>query len=109
MIVDRKERINKRLTFILTEKIMLASHVKLSSKGQIVIPKAIRESLHWDTGAELTLVASESGVILQARQKKTKLDISSLRGMLENPKISLSTEELCQPVDYDIDKKEALK
>jgi len=29
--------------------------------------------------------------------------------MLENPKISLSTEELCQPVDYDIDKKETSK
>jgi AbrB family looped-hinge helix DNA binding protein len=41
---------------------MLASHVKLSSKGQIVIPKTIRDSLHWDTGVELTLVASESGV-----------------------------------------------
>lgn len=85
---------------------MLASHVKLSSKGQIVIPKTIRDSLHWDTGVELTLVASESGVILQTRKKNIKKDISSLRGMLENPKISLSTEELCQPVEYDVDKKE---
>ena len=88
---------------------MLASHVKLSSKGQIVIPKTIRDSLHWDTGVELTLVASESGVILQTRKKNIKKDISSLRGMLENPDISLSTEELCQPVDYDIDKKETSK
>ncbi len=48
---------------------MLASHVKLSSKGQIVMPKTIRDSLHWDTGVELTLVASESGVILQTRKK----------------------------------------
>ena len=88
---------------------MLASHVKLSSKGQIVIPKTIRDSLHWDTGVELTLVASESGVILQTRKKNIKKDIGSLRGMLENPKISLSTEELCQPVDYDIDKKETSK
>ena len=88
---------------------MLATHVKLSSKGQIVIPKTIRDSLHWDTGVELTLVASESGVILQTRKKNIKKDIGSLRGMLENPKISLSTEELCQPVDYDIDKKETSK
>ena len=77
---------------------MLASHVKLSSKGQIVIPKAIRESLHWDIGTELTLVASESGVILQARKNKTKQDISCLRGMLQNSNTSLSTEELCQPI-----------
>jgi hypothetical protein len=39
---------------------------------------------------ELTLVASESGVILQTRKKNIKKDISFLRGMLENPKISLS-------------------
>ncbi len=83
---------------------MLASHVKLSSKGQIVIPKKIRDSLHWDTGVELILVASESGVILQTRKKNIKKDIGSLRGMLETPNISLSTKELCQPVDYDIDK-----
>ena len=88
---------------------MLASHVKLSSKGQIVIPKTIRDSLHWDTGVELTLVASESGVILQTRKKHIKKDISSLRGMLENPKISLSTEELCHPVDYQVEKQETSK
>ncbi|MCK5870388.1 MAG: hypothetical protein KAG45_07080 [Methyloprofundus sp.] len=33
------------------------------------MPKTIRDSLHWDTGVELTLVASESGVILQTRKK----------------------------------------
>ncbi len=80
---------------------MLASHVKLSSKGQIVIPKAIRDSLHWDTGIELTLVASDSGIILQTRQKKSKQEIKSLRGMLKNSIEPLSTEELCQPVDYN--------
>lgn len=84
---------------------MLASHVKLSSKGQIVIPKIMRDSLHWQTGAELTLIASENGIILQTKQKKTKHDITSLRGMLQNSALSLSTEELCQPVDgYAFDK-----
>ncbi len=80
---------------------MLASHVKLSSKGQIVIPKAIRDSLHWDTGVELTLVASADGIILQTRQKKSKQDIKSLRGMLQSSIDPLATEGLCQPVDYD--------
>ena len=83
---------------------MLASHVKLSSKGQIVIPKEIRDSLHWDTGVELTLVASADGVVLQTRQKKPKQDINSLRGMLQSTISPLSIEELCQPVDYDSDK-----
>ncbi len=83
---------------------MLASDVKLSSKGQIVIPKTIRDSLHWETGIELTLIASENGVILQTKQKQTKQDITVLRGMLQNSSPSLSIEELCQPVDYDTGK-----
>ena len=64
----------------------------------------MRDSLHWDTGVELTLIASENGLILQAKQKKSKQDIGSLRGMLQNSSPSLSTEELCLPVDYDFDK-----
>ena len=82
---------------------MLASHVKLSSKGQIVIPKEIRDSLQWDTGVELTLVVSENGVTLKTRQKKIQQDLRSLRGMLQSSSTPLSTEELCQPVNYDIE------
>ena len=52
---------------------MLATKVKLSSKGQIVIPKDVRESLHWSVGAELVLVTTEHGVLLQAApHKKSK-------------------------------------
>jgi AbrB family looped-hinge helix DNA binding protein len=82
-------------------KIMLASYVKLSSKGQIVIPKAIRDSLHWEVGVELTLVASEGGIILQTRQKRLKQAVTSLRGMLQSSVSPLSTTDLCQPVDID--------
>lgn len=31
--------------------------VRVSSKGQIVIPKALREACHIETGSELTIVA----------------------------------------------------
>lgn len=32
---------------------MISAPVRLSSKGQIVIPKEVRDSLHWDVGVEL--------------------------------------------------------
>ncbi|WP_287670192.1 AbrB/MazE/SpoVT family DNA-binding domain-containing protein [Accumulibacter sp.] len=49
---------------------MAIATITLSSKGQVVIPKEIREALHWDAGTELTLVSSAHGVTLKAMPKK---------------------------------------
>ena len=46
--------------------------IKLSSKGQVVIPKAIREQLHWEAGIELTAIPAGDGIMLQPKPKKGK-------------------------------------
>jgi AbrB family looped-hinge helix DNA binding protein len=50
---------------------MSVTTIKLSSKGQIVIPKEIRDELHWQAGTQLTLVSSKSSVTLKTAPKKT--------------------------------------
>jgi len=83
---------------------MLAATVKLSSKGQIVIPKDVRDSFHWCAGEELVLVATEYGVMLQTKpQKKEKQTVKSLRGFLQHKGKPIATEQLCKPVEYDND------
>jgi AbrB family looped-hinge helix DNA binding protein len=47
---------------------------KMTSKGQITIPKSIRELLHLRKGDEVVLVPTEKGVIL-------KRETASLRGI----------------------------
>lgn len=37
----------------------------LSSKGQIIIPGALRAAHHWETGTELTLENTSDGVLLK--------------------------------------------
>jgi AbrB family looped-hinge helix DNA binding protein len=77
--------------------------ITLSSKGQVVIPKEIRDELHWDAGTELSLVSSASGITLKAVQKKTGRGLADLIGMLKHDGPPISTEELCKPVDYSAD------
>jgi AbrB family looped-hinge helix DNA binding protein len=73
--------------------------ITLSSKGQVVIPKEIRDELHWDAGTELTLVSNASGVTIKAMPKKTGRNLADLIGMLKHEGPPLATEELCRPVE----------
>jgi len=83
---------------------MLAATVKLSSKGQVVIPKDVRDSLHWGVGVELVLLTTEHGVMLQTKPPKKKIQTAkSLRGFLQHEGESISIEQLCQPVEYKND------
>ena len=48
----------------------------VSTKGQIVLPKVIRESLDWKSGTELTVEKIKDGVLLRpvSRLPATKLE-----------------------------------
>jgi AbrB family looped-hinge helix DNA binding protein len=78
---------------------MTATTVKLSSKGQVVIPKTVREQLHWEAGAELTLVTTSDGVLLKGKPKKGKRNLADLRGLLKYDGPPIPIEELCKPVE----------
>ncbi|MFI0399713.1 MAG: AbrB/MazE/SpoVT family DNA-binding domain-containing protein [Thiolinea sp.] len=84
---------------------MVAATVRLSSKGQIVIPKEVRDSLNWGIGVELILVTTEYGVILQTKpSQQRKLPAKSLRGFLQHTGTPMPTETLCKPVEYTNDR-----
>ena len=37
----------------------------VSTKGQVILPKAIREHLHWDVGTRLVVEQTADGVLLR--------------------------------------------
>ena len=56
---------------------------KVSSKGQVVIPKAYRQKLGWESGTDL-VVHEEAGqlVLSQPKQKGKTVPIDALAGRL---------------------------
>jgi len=52
---------------------------KISSKGQIVIPKKIREQLKLKEGDEVVIYLMENGIVIK---KKKKANLKELRGIL---------------------------
>jgi len=41
--------------------------IRLSSKGQVVIPKEIRDRFHWEAGIELVVEKRAGGIVLRPR------------------------------------------
>ena len=42
---------------------------KLSSKGQVIIPKSVRDAHGWKAGTEFTVEATPAGLLLKPRKK----------------------------------------
>jgi len=60
--------------------------VRVSSKGQIVIPKRLRAALHIETGSELAIFAEGDEIHLrQAEQRFARTDITNGLGLLAKP------------------------
>ena len=88
---------------------MATATVTLSTKGQVVIPKDIRDALHWEAGTELTVTPAGNGVMLKAAPKKRGKRLEDLIGMLQHDVPPIPIEELCKPVDYRADWEESEK
>jgi AbrB family looped-hinge helix DNA binding protein len=56
--------------------------IRLSSKGQIVIPKAIRDKHHWREGQELEIFESEDGLVVKEKRPFRKTDLREVAGCL---------------------------
>jgi len=80
---------------------------RVSSKGQVIIPKAYRQKLGWDAGTEL-IVEEEAGQLLlksPSKQRK-KLPISAAAGMLHRPGVKeITLEEMDTAIDKALNEK----
>jgi AbrB family looped-hinge helix DNA binding protein len=57
---------------------------RLSTKGQIVLPKAIRASRAWGPGTEFTVEESGDGILLRPAAQATGAQLDRLVGFLRS-------------------------
>ncbi len=62
---------------------MKAEIIKLSSKGQIVIPKAIRAAHQWEVGQKLELIDTGDGILLRPEKPFPQTSIEAVAGILK--------------------------
>jgi bifunctional DNA-binding transcriptional regulator/antitoxin component of YhaV-PrlF toxin-antitoxin module len=75
---------------------------KLSSRGQLVIPKQLRDAHHWSTDTEFIVQDYANGILLMpVTAVKKSRPLSALIGALPAPRRAVSHGALVAPVsDY---------
>jgi len=59
---------------------------RLSTKGQIILPKQIRDARSLEPGVEFTVEDTEDGILLRPVTRSPRVSIEALRGSLGPPK-----------------------
>jgi len=56
---------------------------KLSSKGQVIIPKPLRVAHHWEIGQELVVIDQGDGILLKPKTPFEKTSIGDVASSLK--------------------------
>jgi AbrB family looped-hinge helix DNA binding protein len=66
----------------------------LSSKGQLVLPKALRDRRGWRAGTRLVVEERPEGLLLRAAPAFPETDLADVAGSLAHGGPALSVEEM---------------
>ena len=70
----------------------------LSSKGQVIIPKAVRDSHHWQPGQALEVIDTPDGVLLRGRPPFAPSTLDEVAGSLPYSGPAVSLDEMEQAI-----------
>jgi AbrB family looped-hinge helix DNA binding protein len=67
---------------------------KLSSKGQVIIPKALRSRYNWDIGQKLVVIDTGDGILLKASHSFKETELEQVAGILKYSGKPVSMDEM---------------
>lgn len=66
----------------------------VSTKGQVILPKTIRERMRWSAGTKLTVEETADGVLLKARPIFPETTLDEVFGSMRYDGPALSLEDM---------------
>lgn len=73
---------------------MRVEMTKVSSKGQVIIPKALRDAYHWEAGQELIAIDTGNGMLLKPKEPFPETTLDTVAGCLKYQRLPLSLEAM---------------
>ncbi len=74
----------------------------VSTKGQVILPKAIRDSMNWPPGTRLLIEKTADGVTLKAEPRIPPTRFEDVRGMLAYSGPAKTIEEMNEGIAREI-------
>ena len=75
---------------------------KLSSKGQVIIPKALRSAHRWEPGLELMVIDTGDGLLLKPKAPFAPSDLSDVVGLFKDKVRPRTDEEIKAALAADV-------
>ncbi len=77
----------------------------VSTKGQVILPKAIRDQLHWGAGTRLTVENTLDGVLLKSTPVFPPSSIDTLFGSMRHEGPALSIDDMNAAVAQEAERR----
>ncbi len=75
---------------------------RLSSKGQIILPKSIRESRSWEAGMEFTVEPTDDGVVLRPAATFRHTEMDEVAGCLASRLRPVTSDRMRQGIEKEV-------
>ncbi len=75
---------------------------RLSSKGQMVIPKALRDALHWTTGLEVRVTHTGDGLLIRPQSAFAATELVQVSGLLKDRVAPRTDSEIAAALRQDL-------
>jgi len=75
---------------------------RLSSKGQIILPKAVRDAHHWAPGTDFSVEDTGDGVLLRPVKSGRITRLEDVAGCLKGDGPGLTLEEMDAAIEAEV-------
>jgi AbrB family looped-hinge helix DNA binding protein len=80
---------------------------RLSTKGQIILPKGIRDSRAWGPGTEFTVEETGDGIVLRPAARFPDTDLEEVAGCLRSKRKSGMPERMRDAIGREVMRRHA--